>query len=80
MKRSALAFRAFNVELSQVIDVTSQPVAVQGRYLFWSEVIDEIFSNDTHRSIKNQPIADELYEVHNNMHFHGLIAILFAEC
>lgn len=63
IKRCALTFRAFNVELSQVLDVTSQPVAVQGRYLFWSEVVEEIYSGDVHKNVKNQPIAAEILEV-----------------
>lgn len=51
------------MELSQVLDIASQPVAVQGRYLFWSEVIEEIFSGDVHQSVLKNPVAAELLEV-----------------
>lgn len=63
VKRSAFAFRAFNVELSQVLDVSSQPVAIQGRYLFWNQIIDEIYSGNAIKNVGSNPIISELNQV-----------------
>lgn len=53
---AALAVRAFNVELAQIQDVTTQPVIAKMRLQFWRETLDQIYKGNT----PEQPIAVEL--------------------
>ncbi|KAI1292201.1 NADH dehydrogenase (ubiquinone) complex I, assembly factor 6 -like protein [Halotydeus destructor] len=64
VKRAAFAVRALNVELSQIPDLTKNQQISQMRYLFWSEILDDVFGKRSSEShYVNQPVAKELYKV-----------------
>ncbi|KAF3692428.1 NADH dehydrogenase (ubiquinone) complex I, assembly factor 6 Precursor [Channa argus] len=56
-RRSSLALRAFNVELAQVKDSTSQKTIGLMRMQFWKTAIDEIYRDEP----PNQPVSAELW-------------------
>jgi NADH dehydrogenase [ubiquinone] 1 alpha subcomplex assembly factor 6 len=70
LRRSAFAIRAFNAELSQIRDLTSTQLMAQLRLQFWSDLIDQIYSNEHIISSANQPIA---YEIQTVFHFNYYI-------
>ena len=49
-----------NIELSQVLDLTSTPTTAKGRFLFWSSVIDDIYSSGDSTAVHGNPVASEL--------------------
>nr|XP_053627726.1 NADH dehydrogenase (ubiquinone) complex I, assembly factor 6-like [Cherax quadricarinatus] len=55
-RTTALAIRAFNVELSQVSDVTSETLMAKMRLQFWRETLSQIYKSTAPR----QPVAMEL--------------------
>ncbi|KAM4579819.1 NADH dehydrogenase (ubiquinone) complex I, assembly factor 6 isoform 1-T1 [Odontesthes bonariensis] len=57
VRRSALALRAFNVELAQVKDSVSQKTIGLMRMQFWKTAIEEIYRDDP----PNQPVSTELW-------------------
>lgn len=56
-RRSALALRAFNVELAQVKDSVSQKTIGLMRMQFWKTAIEEIYRDEP----PNQPVSTELW-------------------
>uniref|UniRef100_A0A673A1T3 NADH dehydrogenase (ubiquinone) complex I, assembly factor 6 n=1 Tax=Sphaeramia orbicularis TaxID=375764 RepID=A0A673A1T3_9TELE len=56
-RRSALALRAFNVELAQVKDSVSQKTIGLMRMQFWKTAIDDIYRDEP----PNQPVSAELW-------------------
>ena len=69
LRRTALALRAFNVELSQVRDLTKSDSTAQIRFQFWLDIIDDIYkSKDQFEGTPDQryqhfPVAAELQNV-----------------
>lgn len=66
IRRTAFALRAFNVDLSQIRDLTKTDNLAQIRFQFWSDIIDDIYKNKNHfdessdKTYKNFPVAAEL--------------------
>ncbi|XP_061771428.1 NADH dehydrogenase (ubiquinone) complex I, assembly factor 6 isoform X1 [Nerophis ophidion] len=58
-RRSALALRAFNVELAQVKDSVSQKTLGLMRMQFWKTAVEEIYRDKP----PNQPVSNELWRV-----------------
>ncbi|XP_045581893.1 NADH dehydrogenase (ubiquinone) complex I, assembly factor 6 isoform X1 [Procambarus clarkii] len=56
VRATAVAIRAFNAELSQVSDMTSEVVMAKMRFQFWRETLDHIYQHKAPR----QPVAIEL--------------------
>uniref|UniRef100_A0A0P4VY62 NADH dehydrogenase (ubiquinone) complex I, assembly factor 6 n=2 Tax=Scylla olivacea TaxID=85551 RepID=A0A0P4VY62_SCYOL len=56
-RSAGTAVRAFNVEVAQVQDVTSEVLIAKMRLQFWRETLDEIYNDDVPR----QPVAMELH-------------------
>ncbi|XP_042884263.1 NADH dehydrogenase (ubiquinone) complex I, assembly factor 6-like [Penaeus japonicus] len=50
---AAIAIRAFNIELAQVPDVTSETLMARMRYQFWRDTLDQIYKGGS----PNQPLA-----------------------
>ncbi|XP_069992862.1 NADH dehydrogenase (ubiquinone) complex I, assembly factor 6 [Penaeus vannamei] len=50
---AAIAIRAFNIELAQVPDVTSETLMARMRYQFWRDTLDQIYKGGS----PNQPVA-----------------------
>ena len=65
VRRNALAVRAFNAELSQIRDMTSTQIMAEIRLQYWSDLIDEIFADNSLIVDINHPIAYELQKVIN---------------
>lgn len=67
LRRQAIALRAFNIELAQIADVTSNQVAATGRLEFWQGIInllyDEKESHTKNAYISSNPVILELYSV-----------------
>lgn len=69
LRRTALALRAFNVELSQIRDLTKTDSIAQIRFQFWMDIIDDVYKNKTevdespNSQFKNFPVAAELQNV-----------------
>jgi NADH dehydrogenase [ubiquinone] 1 alpha subcomplex assembly factor 6 len=63
VRRSAFALRALNVELAQVLDVTSNPMTASGRFAFWSDVVEQMFAPEKSSRFDGHPIARELRSV-----------------
>ncbi|XP_054637979.1 NADH dehydrogenase (ubiquinone) complex I, assembly factor 6 isoform X2 [Dunckerocampus dactyliophorus] len=57
-RRSALALRAFNVELAQVKDSVSQKSLGLMRMQFWKTAIEDIYRDNP----PNQPVSNELWK------------------
>ncbi|KAK7063020.1 NADH dehydrogenase (ubiquinone) complex I, assembly factor 6 [Halocaridina rubra] len=55
-RAAAFAVRAFNVEIAQIQDVTSQALIAKMRLQFWRDTLDDIF----HGKSPEQPVAIEL--------------------
>src|SRR5690349_3931000 len=67
LKRWAFAVRAFNVEVAQVRDATSNVMIARMRFQFWSDIVDDIFGErKSERIYVNQPVAAELYQVNDS--------------
>lgn len=60
MTRTSFAIRSLNIELSQVLDLTSTPTTAKARFLFWSAVIDDIYSSGDSPAVHGNPVASEL--------------------
>ncbi|MPC22984.1 NADH dehydrogenase (ubiquinone) complex I, assembly factor 6 [Portunus trituberculatus] len=56
-RSAGVAVRAFNVEVAQVQDVTSEILIAKMRLQFWRETLDELYNDDVPR----QPVALELH-------------------
>ena len=72
------------MELAQIPDVTSKDITATGRYLFWSQVISDMYSG---LETKNQPVAHQLFEVkvninraHNNVSFFRVSKDVMVNC
>ncbi|XP_024983688.1 NADH dehydrogenase (ubiquinone) complex I, assembly factor 6 isoform X1 [Cynara cardunculus var. scolymus] len=59
MRRAGFALRAFNVETSRAMDLTSDPKIGLMRLLWWQEVIDKIYKN----KVIEHPTAQALASV-----------------
>ncbi|CAL4060580.1 unnamed protein product, partial [Meganyctiphanes norvegica] len=55
-RQSAIAVRAFNIEVAQIQDLTSEPLMAKMRIQFWRDTLDQIFAGKPPK----QPIASEL--------------------
>ncbi|XP_062545008.1 NADH dehydrogenase (ubiquinone) complex I, assembly factor 6 homolog [Armigeres subalbatus] len=58
-RRSALAIRAFNVEIARITGTVSDDKIGQMRLKFWEETIDKLFKNDL-KHVPEQPVIQEL--------------------
>lgn len=56
-RSAAMAIRAFNVEVAQIQDMTSEVLIARMRLQFWRETLDKIYSDNVPR----QPVAMELH-------------------
>ena len=63
LKRTGFAIRALNVELAQVVDLTSTPPTAKGRFLFWNSVIEDIYNLKESAAVHGHPVASELKRV-----------------
>ncbi|XP_019558491.2 NADH dehydrogenase (ubiquinone) complex I, assembly factor 6 homolog [Aedes albopictus] len=61
-RRSALAIRAFNVEIARITGTVSDDKIGQMRLKFWEDTIDKLFKNDL-KHVPEQPVIQELKEV-----------------
>lgn len=61
-RRSALAIRAFNVEIARITGTVSDDKIGQLRLKFWEDTIDKLFKNDL-KHVPEQPVIQELKEV-----------------
>ncbi|PKA63986.1 Protein farnesyltransferase/geranylgeranyltransferase type-1 subunit alpha [Apostasia shenzhenica] len=59
MRRAAFAFRAFNIEISRAMDLTSEPRVGLMRLLWWQEAVDKVFA----KKLVEQPVARALSSV-----------------
>lgn len=58
-RRSALAIRAFNVEIARITGTVSDDKIGQMRLKFWEDTIDKLFKNDL-KHVPDQPVIQEL--------------------
>ncbi|GAV09596.1 hypothetical protein RvY_19102 [Ramazzottius varieornatus] len=57
IRSTAFAIRAFNVELAQVRDLASNNTIAQMRFMFWKDVLEEIYSGRP----RAHPVAQEMH-------------------
>ncbi len=63
LKKTALTVRAINLELSQILDLTRNTVAAQGRFLFWNDMIERAYKSDKDGLSQTHPVVAELSTV-----------------
>jgi len=63
IRRVGFVVRAFNVEISSVRDQVREKHTGMGRMVFWRQLIDTIYAQDSSRSLPHHPIAKELNAV-----------------
>lgn len=71
LRRAAFALRSFNVELSQIRDLTKSNQLALMRFQFWNDILDDIYANKdnpknemhSRAEYNNFPVAFELKEV-----------------
>lgn len=61
VRKSAVAIRAFNIEVANVHERVSEPRIGQMRLQFWIETLDKLFKGN----IPEHPVSRELYEAIN---------------
>src|SRR5206468_1585999 len=71
IKKTALTVRAVNLELSQILDLTRNPVAAQGRFLFWNDMIERVYKSDKDGLSQSHPVVAELSTVSSRDLIHG---------
>ena len=82
IRRVGFAVRAFNVEISSVRDQVREKHTGMGRMVFWRQLIDTIYAQDSSRSLPHHPVAKELNAVisqvskNRKSKWRSLIAVL----
>jgi NADH dehydrogenase [ubiquinone] 1 alpha subcomplex assembly factor 6 len=66
IRSPALIVRAFNVEVARIQDQTTDTQTAAFRLQFWQDTLSNIYKkNQTLQNIPANPIAQELFKVHN---------------